>query len=243
MVRKLLKEQLIEEYPYRTEMHAHSFPASGCSEVSPEQLVKIYTELGYNSLVLTNHFIYNYRSLKNYEETDIELWYDDFKKTKACGNKYGLNVILGAEIRFTENENDYLIYGLNREMLKEIYEYLPFGVEHFRKKYKMPDSVFMQAHPFRDNCKPIRPELLDGIETLNMHQGHNSRIAIATEYAHEHNLHIVSAGTDFHHLGRKHEGAAALRSKEKVTDSFQLAKILKDGDYLLEIGGSAIVLP
>lgn len=243
MIEKFLKENLIKEYPYKTEMHAHSFPASGCSEVSPEQLVKIYADLGYNSLVLTNHFIHKNGLLAQYEKSGIELWYDEYKKAKAYGQECGLNVILGAEIRFTENDNDYLIYGLNKQMLKEIYEYLPFGVENFRKKYKMPDSVFMQAHPFRDNCKPIRPELLDGIETLNMHQGHNSRIAIATEYACEHNLPVVSAGTDFHHLGRKHEGAAALRSKEEITDSFQLAKVLKSGDYLLEIGGSAIVLP
>ncbi len=243
MQEKLLKENLIKEYPYKTELHAHSFPSSACSEVSPEQLVKIYTELGYNSLVLTNHFIYNYCRLEKYEETGIELWYDDYKKAKAYGDEYGLNVILGAEIRFTENINDYLIYGINKEMLKEIHEYLPFGVENFRQKYKMPDSVFVQAHPFRDNCSPIRRELLDGIETLNLHQGHNSRIAIATEYASENNINVVSAGTDFHHPGRKHEGAAALRSRDEITDSFQLAKILKNGDYLLEIGGSAIVLP
>ena len=54
---------------------------------------------------------------------------------------------------------------------------------------------------------------------------------------------IVGAGTDFHHLGRKHEGAAALRSKGEITDSFQLAKVLKSEDYLLEIGGNAVVLP
>ena len=243
MTGKLIKEDLIKEYPFRTELHAHSFPASGCSEVSPEQLVKTYVELGYNSLVLTNHFIYNYRRLENFEENGIELWYDDYEKTKAYGDEYGLNVILGVEIRFTESINDYLIYGINKQMLREIYGYLPFGVENFRKKYKMLDSVFIQAHPFRDNCNPISPELLDGIETLNLHQGHNSRIAIATEYAKENNLSIVSAGTDFHHLGIKHEGAAALRSKEEVTDSFQLAKILKSEDYLLEIGGNAIVLP
>jgi len=237
------KQALLESYPYKIEMHAHSFPASGCSEVSPEHLVKIYAELGYSSLVLTNHFIYENCLLEHYEKNGIELWYNEYERAKLYGKKCGLNVILGAEIRFTENCNDYLIYGLNKKMLEDIYEYLPFGVENFRKSYKMPNSIFMQAHPFRNNCKVVSSALLDGVETLNLHQNHNSRNAIATEYAYEHNLQIVSAGTDFHHPDKKHEGAAALRSKEEIIDSFQLAKILKKRDYLLEIGGSAVVLP
>ena len=241
MKEKTAKEKLINEYSYRTEMHAHTYPASECSEVSPERLVQIYSALGYNSVVLTNHFIYNNCLLS--EKNGLDLWYEEYEKTKLYEEKYGINVILGAEIRFSENTNDYLIYGLNKKMLIEIYDYLPFGVENFRSNYKMPDSVFMQAHPFRDNCKITHPELLDGIETLNLHPGHNSRIAIATRCASENHIHIVSAGTDFHHLGRNHEGAAALRSKMEITDSFQLAKVLKSGDYLLEIGGNAIVLP
>lgn len=241
MKEKTAKEKLISEYSYKTEMHAHTFPASECSEVSPERLVQIYSSLGYNSIVLTNHFIYN--NCLFGKKDGLDLWYKEYEKTKLYGEEYGINVILGAEIRFTESSNDYLIYGLSKKMLTEIYDYLPFGVENFRKNYKMPDSIFMQAHPFRDGCQIIDHKLLDGVETLNLHPGHNSRIAIATEYAAENRIDIVSAGTDFHHIGRKHEGAAALRSKEEITDSFQLAKVLKSKDYLLEIGGNAIVLP
>ena len=241
---ELLREKLIKQYAYRTEMHAHTFPASLCSEVSPEQLVQTYSDLGYDTIVITNHFIYNYNFIKKYgKNKGIKMYYDEYETTKRFGQKYGINVILGAEIRFTENDNDYLIYGLTKEMLREIYDYLPFGVANFRKKYKMPDSIFIQAHPFRDNMKIISPELLDGIETFNLHQGHNSRVAITVRYASKNNILITSAGSDFHHIGKQHEGAAALRSKSKITDSFELADLLKSRDYIFEIGGQAIVLP
>ena len=240
---KSIKDELIKTYPFRTELHAHTNPASGCSRVSPEDMVRIYSDLGYDTVVITNHFITNNGHMNKNGKDGVDLWYEEFEKTRALGEKRGISVVLGAEIRFTENCNDYLVYGINREMLKEIYDLLPYGVENFRKNYKMPDSVFLQAHPFRDGMTAVDPAILDGMETMNLHQGHNSRIAIATRYAKENNIKIVTAGSDLHYVGEKHEGAAAMRSKEKITDSFMLATLLKEGDYIFEIGGSAIVLP
>lgn len=34
---------------------------------------------------------------------------------KGGGEEYGLNVILGMELRFPENESDYLIYGIDEK--------------------------------------------------------------------------------------------------------------------------------
>ena len=56
-------------------------------------------------------------------------------------------------------------------------------------------------------------------------------------------MNIKTAGSDFHHKGKGHEGVSALRTKTLPKDSFELAKILKSGDYLFEIGGDSIVLP
>ena len=46
------------------------------------------------------------------------------------------------EIRFTENVNDYLIYGVDRDILSVCYDYLTKGVEVFRKEVKLQNSVF-----------------------------------------------------------------------------------------------------
>lgn len=242
MFQKDIKKQLCEEYGYRIEMHAHTKPESSCSRIPPAHLAKIYSNLGYDAIVVTNHFIYDYNLYERYpKEEALKKYLFGYEETKREAEKYGIKVFLGAEIRFTENINDYLIYGVDEQMLAEIYELLPYGVENFRKSFKTENSLFVQAHPFRDGMETINPKLLDGMETFNMHLGHNSRVPKAVRYAADNGLDIVLAGTDFHEYGR--EGAAAVRTKIMPKDSFELAKLIKSGDYLLEIGGNSIVLP
>ena len=151
-----LKNELFKEYKYKIEAHAHTSPASTCSEVSAEELINAYAGLEYNGLVLTNHFIYDYNYMKGRSIKDgIKKYLSDYYEAVELGKKKGVNVLLGAEIRFTENCNDYLVYGLDEKMLDEIYGYLPYGVENFRTKYSMPKSVFLQAHPFRDGMEEV----------------------------------------------------------------------------------------
>lgn len=238
---KALKNNLLNEYCIQTELHAHTSPASSCSQIAPEDLVKIYKNLGYDAVTVANHFVYEYRGSSKDEV--IERFLDDFEKAEAKGKEIGIKVFLAAEIRFEENENDYLIYGVNRKMLEEIYDLLPFGVENFRKTYPMPDSVFLQAHPFREGMERVDPSLLDGIEVFNMHPNHNSKVGLASVYAKEQGFGIISSGSDFHHPDRKHEGVSAIRSKYLPEDTFDLARLLKSGDYLLEVGRNNIIIP
>lgn len=234
-----IKKQLTKEYSYRTELHAHTTPASPCSEIEPEEMVEIYHNKGYNAIVITNHFDLNLMKGLSKEEA-IDRYMLDYDRTKKAAEKYGMTVLLGAEIRFTENNNDYLLYGADREILRLCFEYLSEGVEKFRE-VELKDSVFLQAHPFRDGMVLVRPELVDGYETFNMHPGHNSRIGLATRYANESK--VKTAGSDFHHKNRSHEAVSALRTKVIPKTSFELAEILKSGEYIFEIGEGSIVLP
>lgn len=236
-----LKNDLLSSYKYRIELHAHTFPASGCSEITPQEMVTTYKGLGYDAVVITNHFMYK---LDNREKEEyINDFIQDFEETRKFGVEQGIKIYFGAEIRFTENNNDYLIFGINKDLLWEIYDLLPNGIESFRKSYAMPESVFVQAHPMRNGMQIVEPTLLDGIEVFNMHPGHNSRVGIASTYATENGIHIITAGSDFHHRNQNHEGISSVRSTILPKDSFELAKILKSGDYLLEIGRNNIIIP
>ena len=239
-----IKQKLDKEYPFRIEMHAHALPISWCSEVYPEELVKIYAELGYDGLVLTDHFSLGKFGKMNKEEA-LAAYIENFTRAQKEGEKRGLKVYFGAEIRFveTENLNEYLIYGVNKEILSVCYDYLTKGLEAYRKEVSLPNSVFLQAHPCRDRTTLASPELLDGIESLNLHPGQNGRVGIASKYAARHSFSILTAGTDFHHIDQDHEGVTALRCKTLPEDSFALAEILKSQDYLLEIGNQSLVLP
>ena len=223
-------------YKYKTELHAHTSPASRCANIPPEDMVRIYSEKGYDSIVITNHFTHD-MAYVNDKRKCIDSYLADFYAAAEEGKKYGLNVILGAEIRFSENWNDYLVYGIDTDFFENAYEYLNRGIREFSKAFRGEDIVLLQAHPFRDGMERTDIKYLDGIEVFNMHPGHNSRIAAAARYASEYSC-IATAGSDCHDYGC--EGLSALLTKEILTDSHDTAKILKQRNYLLDVGGFCI---
>lgn len=228
---------LTEQYPYRVEMHAHTSPVSGCSQIEPEVLVDTYEQRGYDAVVITNHFHDGFLQMSESEAVDYYL--SDYRKAQAHAKGKKLRVLLGMEIRFTENMNDYLLYGIAEEDVARARPYLDRGIDAFYKEFKTSDNMILQAHPFRDGMVRANPESLDGMETFNMHPHHNSRCALAQQYAAQHPHFVTIAGTDYHNFG--YEGLTALRMKE-APDPKTLVAALQSRDYLLEIAG-AVLLP
>lgn len=239
MDKNSLKQQLLETYKYKVELHAHTAPISPCSEISPEEMIKTYSALGFDVLAISNHFMITGEEKEAY----INKFIENFEQTKALGEKVGINVLLAAEIRFTENQNDYLVYGVDRKILGEIFDLLPLGLENFRKNYDLSKGLIIQAHPFRNRMETVNADLIDGVEVYNMHPNHNSRIAIASLYAKNNGKTIITAGSDFHHPNQNHEGLGALRTKTKPKNSEELIEILKSGDYIFEIAGNNLIIP
>jgi len=236
-----LKKSVENAFPVRIELHAHTSPASTCGRATPEEMIGAYHAVGYDAVHVTNHF--QYRTDGTGKNEYIDRFLDDYYKAEEEGNQLGMRVYLGAEIRFTENVNDYLVFGVDRNLLEEIYDLLPFGIQNFRKNFSMPKSLFVQAHPRRDGMEEVDPSLLDGVEIFNMHPNHNSRNGLTSTIVKAQGYSIVTAGSDFHHPGKGHEGLAALRSAFLPKDSFELASLIKEGAYLLELAGNRIVLP
>lgn len=217
---------------YKTELHVHTSPASNCSDIEPQKLVEIYKENGYDSIVLTNHFIFEF--MDRTQEENIEVFLKDYYECLEAGKRVGLNVILGAEIRFTENNNDYLIFGISPEDMADIYNMLPYGIDRFYKEYKNHKNVIIQAHPYRNGMESVNRESIDGVEAFNVHPHHNSRVGTAAKYAFENDM-IVTCGNDFHHYG--HECLCGILTKKPLKDSYDVAKVLKKRKYKMTIGG------
>lgn len=236
-----IKESLTLTYPYRIELHAHTSPASSCGRATPEEVIKAYHEIGFDGIVLQNHFLFQKDGMDKKEYLDRYL--DDYHRAVSAAGPLGFRVYLGAEIRFTENVNDYLVFGVNREMLEEIYDLLPYGLANFRKEYSMPKSLLVQAHPRRDKMEEVDPSLLDGVEIFNMHPNHNSRNGLTSAAVKANGFSVVTAGSDFHHPNLGHEGLSALRASVLPEDCFEISRILREGDYLFELAGERIVLP
>ncbi len=232
-------QEITKNYRYKIELHAHTSPVSGCSEIPPAQLIEKLQAQGYNAVCITNHFAPG-NGFWNSEDP-IAAYLADYEAAKEAGEKAGMQVYLGVEFRFAQNSNDYLYFGkVTEEFLREMAGQLDMGIDAFYEKYHGNDCLILQAHPFRNGMTPVNPASLDGIETMNLHPNHNSRVALATRYAAEHQFPVVTIGTDLHHPG--HEGLAATRVKELPADEAALVALLRSRDYLFEVGG-AVMFP
>ena len=227
----------IEKFIYKTEAHAHSSPASICSEIPVKKLVEIYDGLGYNTLVLPNHF--EPSLIQHGKKAAVKAYLNDYKEAVEHSRNSNLNVILGIEIRFTENHNDYLVYGIDEEFVEKSFDYLDGTIEKFYTEMKNDKNVILQAHPFRDGIKLMPKEFMDGIETFNMHPNHNSRVSLACKYVKNNPEMLVCGGTDYHHPTQ--EGCISVNTKSVKTDSYQFADVLKSKDFIFDIAGNKVI--
>ena len=234
------KEELIALYRFKTELHAHALPISRCSEFVPEALAKVYGKVGVDTLVLTNHFTPSQVDERSKEEL-TEAYWNCYEDVAQAAEKEGFRAIFAMEIRFRQNSNDYLLYGITKEDLPFLYDAVKDGmdIDEFYRAFHSDRVLIFQAHPYRNGCEPAKSESIDGIEVFNMHPGHNSRVAFAARRAREDGL-LLSGGTDFHHPG--HEGVCLMRTRRRMETPADLNETLRGGDFLLDIGGN-IILP
>ena len=233
-----MKERILGEYPYKTELHCHTLPVSGCSKIYAPEMVQLYKALGVDTIVLTNHYHPEITTRFTKEEA-VERYLQAFRELKECAEAEGMAAIFGMEVRFAENFNDYLVYGLSEADTAPIFDYLQSNLESFYKAFKRESNLIYQAHPFRDSMTLADPQYLDGIEAFNMYPRANSRVSLARAYAQEKGMRIIG-GSDCHVQG--HEGCCLLRTKQRIESSEELVSVLKSGDYVFEVFGS-ILLP
>lgn len=211
------------------ETHAHTSETSPCGTVNAKTVVEHYRELGYNGVVITDHLSAD--NFKRFSKSTAVEKADFFLGGYRAAKKYeseDFKVILGAEIRFTDDPSDFLIYGFNEDFLyeheldkfRDLEEFRPFADEH--------SLVVFQAHPFRVNIQVQDPKLLDGMEVYNSHPNHNSSNDIALAWAEKYSLRFI-AGSDYH--GQNCEIPGGIYTDEPITDSCNLRDILLSGNY------------
>ena len=230
--------KLTEEYKYKTELHAHCKPVSGCGNFFADEVVKIYSETECDTLVLTNHMTPNTKVNMTDSEA-AEYYLGDYYKACEAAKNTSLTVALGVEIRFKNTVNDYLVYGVCPDDIEKMFSYVYKDIQTFYREFKNDRNVILQAHPFRKNMEPTPLGSVDGVETFNCHVGHNSAVPFACRLARENNL-LVSGGSDFHERDR--QAVCLTRSKYKIRDSYDVAELIKSKDFIFDIFGH-IVLP
>ena len=217
---------------YQYELHCHTAPVSRCAETSPEEAARLYIEAGYDGVVVTDHMNrYTFRALPDgmsWEEQVAHFLSGWRRFREAAGEK--LTVLLGMELRFDENDNDYLVYGIDEEFLFAYPDLMEMRPVSFSFLARENGLLFYQAHPFRDGMTVVYPELLDGIESYNGHPGHESRNDIASIWARKYDLLQIS-GSDFHFPDAC--GCGGIRTEKPIRDNRDLIAALRARPQLI----------
>ena len=103
----------------KIELHAHSAESSPCGSVAAEEVVKKYKEDGYSALVLTDHYyarLFDKISDLNWKE-QLKKYLKGYKTAEKAAQNLNFKIFLGIEIKFNDEPNEYLVYGLNQEFL------------------------------------------------------------------------------------------------------------------------------
>lgn len=213
---------------YKYDTHVHTAESSPCGKVPAAEMIHLYSQAGYSGVVVTDHFskhAFDMHLFKSWERK-VDAYLKGYNAAVDAGKKYNMDVIFGIELTFEENNNDYLIYGIDVQFLKDNKEPFRLGLEGFRKLIAGRDILIFQAHPFRPFMIPAPPVLLDGIEVYNGNIRHNAKNELSYEYALRNKLKL-SSGSDFHRLGDQARGGIVL--SERISTPAELVQVFKDG--------------
>ena len=214
----------------KIELHIHTTGFSYCGKLSAAEIVERYSKAGFDAIVITNHFnsISKQWFLDNGGVDYHKSYFDTIRQAEELGKKCGLLVLGGFELRFDENANDYLVYGMTQEQCLDYEKIFTMTAAEFGAFARENDILFYQAHPFRNGITVVAPEHLFGIEVLNTHPRHDSRNDIALAWAEKYNLHKI-AGSDCHQV--QDVGTSAVYTDYPVKNIRDLVHVLKNDLY------------
>ncbi len=219
---------------YRYEIHMHTSAVSKCGHDTPEEMIRETIAKGYSGAVLTEHI--NGATFSDMQgagwQTKMDHYLTGFRRASAAAEGSDFTVFLGTEFNFTENWNDYLVYGLNEDILRyELDDSVrDWGIKRFSEFCRANGLLLIQAHPFRKDMTIVRPEFLDGIEVLNAHPRHESRNFLARAHAEYHDL-LMTGGSDAHAVGDV--GRGGIVTDHKLTGISDVVSELRAGARII----------
>ena len=211
---------------YKTETHVHTSEVSPCAKLTAKEMIQRYHEMGFQTVFISDHFRHSY-----FEKLGEIPWEEKISKflsgyyiAKAEGEKFGMNVLMSAEMDFENSPNHYLVYGINKGFLDKYPNIPDMTIAEFSQIAKMNNIFVVQAHPYRENrCTPT-PEYIDGVEIFNSNPRHSDFNEKAEAFAREHNL-FMTAGSDAHR--NEDVGGAGILSECEIKTVEEYVTLIK----------------
>ncbi len=225
---------------YRYELHSHTSETSRCGKMSAAHVVDLYHENGYDGLCVTDHLHETYiEALPCHDDWQacVTEYLSGYRASAARAAEYGMDSILGVEIRFPENDRDYLLFGVDEAFLRRNPYLYRMGHQAFFERFH-DEILILHAHPYR-NFAPKRDgdiyyDCIHGVEIANCNPRHESNNAQALALCKKHPELLRVCGSDTHQPGD--EARSAILFDHRVSDSFALRTALLSRNYRLSCG-------
>ncbi len=216
---------------YKYELHCHTKETSLCGQVPAAEAVKMYKEQGYNGIVITDHYSpMTFKPSRVWRpQTDIDFYLSGYKEALKYADE-NFTVLLGMELRYYATANDFLVYGVTEEFLRNNGNLMKLYPKKFYKLAKENNMLVLQAHPFRKMMIRISPAYLDGTEVFNGKADYEANQKSA-EWADENNMKIRVSGSDFHRPSNLAKGG--IITNEPIRTNDDLLRILSSGNFEL----------
>lgn len=218
---------------YKFDTHMHTAETSKCGKIAAADLVDRYKAGGYDGIVITDHLHEKYISLLycfDHWDTCVDRFLDGYKRAKKRGDAVGLSVLLAAELRFAENDNDYLVYGIDEEWLRaNPYPFRMGPVEFFRRFGQ--ELLIIHAHPFRSGNEFVRLDCVHGLEVVNAHPDHPNFNEVSLQAFRDDPRLYPLCGSDAHRDGQ--ECAAWVLFDQPVRTMDEYIGSIRRGAYTL----------
>ena len=210
----------------KIELHAHTSETSGCGKMPAEELIGRFRGAGYDAIVITDHLVGGNTAVPAQERA--EKWLRGYRAAKKAGDRIGIRVLLGAEVRFGSRHEDILIFGMKEEYAAWMYEIMDSEMEYgeFYRTMKEKGLLVVQAHPFRKGLIRMDYGCLDGSEVYNGNARHDNKHELAHEFGAKGGAGFIqTSGSDAHQTMDVARGG--LISPELIENNDQLIAFLK----------------
>ena len=215
---------------YKYELHTHTkYGSRQCGRTQPKDIARMYKEKGYSGIVVTDHYspltfdlFHGYFNPKKFIECYIGA-YLDMKKYED----EHFSVMFGMEIRHYATANDYLIYGVDENWLRQQGNLLLLWEKQMSELMHSQGYLVYQAHPFRSGITRCNPDYIDGVEIYNGKTPKKSNEK-AEQWARENNKLMVS-GSDFHVPSQLARGG--IITEKPIKNNADLLATLKSMDF------------
>lgn len=218
--------------------HTHTSEVSPCGWMEARHVIDLYHQHGYQGLVVTDHLHEKYiqtLDCRDDWQACVDAYMKGYYLSKQRAEELHMDAIFGVEIRFPENDRDFLLFGVDENFLRRNPFLYRMSHQQFYERFSN-EVLIIQAHPYRDFDlvgEEIKIHLLHGLEVYNGNPRHDNQNDKALALLNAHKGLVKICGSDTHRPGD--EARAALAFPQRIRNSFELKQALEEGRYDLQI--------